>query len=115
MKTFKEMFINEAKEYRDSFGNPDSEALYREVLRKIIDVDDNYAVMFPGRLDVLPKSAEAGDFESGPELAKQLLPKIQKAVKPFNISAELINVNRGTMNTRINRLHGAIKFTWNSK
>ena len=114
MSSFRD-YINEVSNYKDSFGNPDAEKLYKDILRDIVDVNKNFAVMYRGgRLDVLPKTAQDGDLESGPALAKKLLPKIQKAVKPFNISAELTDLERGPRHTRLNKpLHGAIAFIWN--
>jgi hypothetical protein len=111
---FKE-FVFETNNYKDGFGNPDAEKLYQEVLRKIVDVNKNFAVMMKGgRLDVLPKDAEEGDNVSGPTLAKTLLPKVQKAVKGFGISAEILNIKQSPKSIRQGKpLYGAIKLTWN--
>jgi hypothetical protein len=105
----------ETNNYKDGFGNPDAEKLYQEVLRKIVDVNKNFAVMMKGgRLDVLPKDAEEGDNVSGPTLAKTLLPKVQKAVKGFGISAEILNIKQSPKSIRQGKpLYGAIKLTWN--
>ena len=108
---FKEMF-NETS-FKDGFGNMDWEKFYKEILRDIIDVKKNWAVMYKkGRLDILPKTAEDGDLESGPALAKKLLPKIQKAIKKYGFKAEIINIKMGPRSKRLNKsLEGGIKFT----
>ena len=114
MSSFRD-YINEVSNYKDGFGNPDAEKLYQDIIKDIVNVDKNFAVMYrAGRLDVLPKNAQDGDLESGTALAKKLLPKIQKSVIPFNISAELTDLKRGPRHTRLNKpLHGAITFIWN--
>ena len=96
--------------FLDPFGNFNSDKLYDEVLRDIVDVKNNYAVMYKKRLDVLPRNAKEGDTTSGPALAEELLPKIKKALKKYNLDAEILQLDRGPKLIRTNKpLYGSIK------
>lgn len=97
--------------YFDGFGNIDFMKIYKNILRDIVDVENNYAVMYSsGRLDVLPKNAEDGDLISGNILALKVLPKIILSLKPIGFNAEIIKVQQSQRGDRLKKpLMGAIK------
>lgn len=105
MKKFKDT-INE--NYENEFKK-----LYSDILRDIIDVNKNSAVMYTsGILHVVPKSAEKGDTKSGPKLAEVLLPKIEKALKGTNYKVEVIKVSQGPVHKRKKKpIYGGLKFS----
>lgn len=97
--------------YVDGFGNIDFIKIYKNILRDIVNVENNYAVMYSGGcLDVLPKSAKDGDLISGNALALELLPKILLALKPIGLNAEIIKVQRTARRIKLKKpLMGVIK------
>lgn len=111
MKDFKDFYFESlGSEFIDSFGNFDSQKLYQTILRPIVNVKDNFAVMYKNRLDVLPRDAKNGDVTSGPDLAKQLLPKIKKALEPFDINCEILNLQQSPKSEKQSKpLFGSIK------
>ncbi len=113
---FKEIFTESTRPniYTTKQGSKtyiDGSALYKDIIRDIIDVSKNWTMHYStGRIDVIPKSAKAGDLESGPKLAKKLVPKISKAIKKYGIKAVAFDIKQSNSSKRKNKkLYGGIR------
>lgn len=102
LKEIIESVKEEFSEYIDSLGNIRHRDLYKDILRDIVNVDKNWAVMYGTKLHITPKAAANGDMEMGPNYAKKILPKIQKAVKKHGLDAKLFDVILGPKSKRKN-------------